>query len=585
MSEAMTEVRPMHEADGEMARLAVEQITRDPQANPRRYFGPEQADLERSIAAEGVVQAIVVRPDPEADGRYILIAGERRWRAAQAVGLTEIPALIRHVDAGKAYALSVIENIQRSDMSPIEEANAAREVIELAGGDQAEAQRQLGWSPNKMRSRLQLLHCADEVQAALTERKIKLGHAELLAGLPVETQRGTLKNIIDTAMPVSELAARVSSFSLEISQAIFDTADCRHCPHNSSEQGQLFDTAIGEGRCTNRACFFQKTDEAIEAKREALKAEHNCVMLDRERRPTSYTPLVVRGQGGVGPEQAAACKGCAHYGALMITEPGREGQVTTGLCFDLKCNTQKAGAFEALFSDTQEIKASAETQSASSAPRPTPATATKPKASASANAQPKRVREGASKAVLEATGKLCSEDRRVALAVSTAQLVTRAGADALSAARAACPDLPDAALSPTSTVAQALPGLLDCSEETLLRIQQLLAQGYFEHAPSHAGSDEERSALSVIRETGLQMDQYFSLTKDYLKRRTKSGLEALFRDAGFDKAFDSDKGKGAFDKLMKQKVDEIIDTAMSAGFSFKGYVPEEIRALLPKRKV
>lgn len=117
--------------------------------NPRVYFSDgEMQELIASIKSEGVLQPIVVRLQPD-NKTYWVVAGERRYRAAVAAGLPEIPAVVRHLDDKQARLTATIENTQRADMSPGEEAIAARNVLSDCDGDRAEALRLLGWSARK----------------------------------------------------------------------------------------------------------------------------------------------------------------------------------------------------------------------------------------------------------------------------------------------------------------------------------------------------------------------------------------------------------------------------------------------------
>ena len=125
-------------------------------------------------------RSILVRPRDA--GRYEIVAGERRWRAARKVfgDEYEIPALVRDLDDGEADEAALIENIQRADMSPTEEAEAAAKILGRCQGDRDEASRRLGWSRTTLDKRLALMNCSERVRRALSERRIQLGNAELL---------------------------------------------------------------------------------------------------------------------------------------------------------------------------------------------------------------------------------------------------------------------------------------------------------------------------------------------------------------------------------------------------------------------
>uniref|UniRef100_UPI00387EB2DE ParB/RepB/Spo0J family partition protein n=1 Tax=Escherichia coli TaxID=562 RepID=UPI00387EB2DE len=119
--------KPRLAADG---KVPIEFVTPNPR-NPRRHFGEaELTDLSQSIREHGVVQPVVVRPSPTQQGRYEIIAGERRWRAAQRAGLIELPVIVRDVNDRTALELAIIENVQRADLNPVEEALGYQQLID-----------------------------------------------------------------------------------------------------------------------------------------------------------------------------------------------------------------------------------------------------------------------------------------------------------------------------------------------------------------------------------------------------------------------------------------------------------------------
>jgi ParB family chromosome partitioning protein len=177
----------------ELARLPVDLLERG-KYQPRLDMREESlAELADSIRAQGVVQPIVVRPlgtaAAGASQRYEIIAGERRWRAAQMAGLAEVPAVIRHVPDEAAVAMSLIENIQRENLNPLEEARALDRLItefELTHQEAAEA---VGRSRAAVSNLLRLLDLPDEVKALVEQRSLEMGHARALLGLPARRQQ------------------------------------------------------------------------------------------------------------------------------------------------------------------------------------------------------------------------------------------------------------------------------------------------------------------------------------------------------------------------------------------------------------
>jgi ParB family chromosome partitioning protein len=176
------------DADGELRTLVVHAI-QPGKYQPRHAMDPERLDeLAASIKAQGVIQPVVVREI--AKDRYELIAGERRWRAAQKAGLTEIPALVKVVPDQAVVAMALIENIQRENLSPLEEAQALSRLIQEFHLTHQETAEAVGRSRAAVSNLLRLLELPAEIKRLLDERKLDMGHARALAALPED--RATL---------------------------------------------------------------------------------------------------------------------------------------------------------------------------------------------------------------------------------------------------------------------------------------------------------------------------------------------------------------------------------------------------------
>ena len=177
----------------QLAKLPLDLLQRG-RYQPRTDMRPETlAELANSIKAQGVVQPIVVRalgaPDGGESQRYEIIAGERRWRAAQIAGLTEIPAVIRHIPDNAAIAIALIENIQRENLNPLEEARALTRLITDFGLTHQETADAVGRSRAAVSNLLRLLELAPEVCELLEKRTIEMGHARALLSLTQRRQQ------------------------------------------------------------------------------------------------------------------------------------------------------------------------------------------------------------------------------------------------------------------------------------------------------------------------------------------------------------------------------------------------------------
>jgi len=169
-------------ADGELRTLEIQAI-QPGRYQPRHAMDPERLDeLAASIKAQGVIQPVVVREISK--GRFELIAGERRWRAAQKAGLSEIPALVKVVADQAVVAMALIENIQRENLSPLEEAQALSRLIDEFHLTQQETADAVGRSRPAVSNLLRLLDLPAEIKRLLDERKLDMGHARALATLP-----------------------------------------------------------------------------------------------------------------------------------------------------------------------------------------------------------------------------------------------------------------------------------------------------------------------------------------------------------------------------------------------------------------
>lgn len=312
--------------------------------NPREYFDPaELAELEEGIrAVGGVIQPIVVRPVPDSD-LFAIVVGERRWRAAKNVlgDDYDMPVVIKDVSLAAAEAMAVIENHHRAAMSAPEEARAAQRQLLRNHGDKVETAAGMGWTPEVLERRLALLACTPAVLKALIHRQIQLGHAELLCGVPPDMQDRVLAGLLTHKVPVAILKSQLGQYARRLADAIFDTAQCASCPHNSSLQAGLFAESIGEGHCQHPTHFDELTQQAVEAKASALCVEYPVVHV--VRLGDGFTPLRVSADGelGVGATQYVACQGCKSFGCAVSAMPGTYGAITPSLCFDAACNSQK----------------------------------------------------------------------------------------------------------------------------------------------------------------------------------------------------------------------------------------------------
>ena len=187
-------------ADG-LAEIDIDRIQRG-RYQPRQVFEPEALqELADSIRAQGVVQPIVVRPE---GNHFELVAGERRWRAAQLAGLQKIPAVVRELDARSTAAIALIENIQREDLNPLEEAQAFMRLIEEFDLTHQQVADSVGRSRASVSNLLRLLDLAEPVKQQVNEGLLDMGHARALLALIRHDQIEVAKLVINRGLSVRE---------------------------------------------------------------------------------------------------------------------------------------------------------------------------------------------------------------------------------------------------------------------------------------------------------------------------------------------------------------------------------------------
>jgi ParB family chromosome partitioning protein len=184
------------------ADLAVDLIDPSP-VQPRSHFDDRSLnELAMSIRENGIVQPVLVRPN---GSRYELVAGERRWRAAQVAGLERIPAIVREIPNDKVLELALIENIQREDLNPIEEARAYQNLIERVGLTQESLALRVGRDRSYITNHIRLLRLPEDLQQLVQEGKLSGGHARTLLGAnDVAVQRRVARKIIEKGWSVRE---------------------------------------------------------------------------------------------------------------------------------------------------------------------------------------------------------------------------------------------------------------------------------------------------------------------------------------------------------------------------------------------
>ena len=178
---------------------------------PRKNFNKENLEeLSNSIKERGIIQPIVVRPLENDKSKFEIIAGERRWIAAQNAGLNEVPITVLNIDNLKSLEFAIVENVQRSNLNPIEEANGYQRLVDEFSYDQEKISKFIGKSRSHIANCLRLLNLPTEVKSFLENDKLTLGHAKILVGLP--NAQFLAKKIVDKKLSVRQAENLVRVF-------------------------------------------------------------------------------------------------------------------------------------------------------------------------------------------------------------------------------------------------------------------------------------------------------------------------------------------------------------------------------------
>jgi ParB family chromosome partitioning protein len=231
--------------------LRLDQIVPNPKQPRREFSESELQELQLSLQTSGLLQPIAVRP--RGDGRFELIAGERRFRAASRLGWTTIPAVIRDVSDEQLLSLALVENLQREDLNPIEEAQGYRQLINEFGLAHQQVAQAVGKDRSTVTNALRLLSLPDDVQLLVRDGSLTLGHARALLGVPPGTS-------------LSELARKVVAQRLSVREVERLVQEAKPTvKRNRDAENQLTVSEVPEvRRLTDRLRRFLQTDVAVQ---------------------------------------------------------------------------------------------------------------------------------------------------------------------------------------------------------------------------------------------------------------------------------------------------------------------------------
>ncbi|KOF09718.1 chromosome partitioning protein ParB [Planococcus glaciei] len=208
-AEQAVEVKPANKAAEEVVKLPIAKISAN-KFQPRTVFDEEKIEeLARTIEIHGVIQPIVVRASDQ-EGEYEIIAGERRFRAMSSLGWEEVPAIIRQLSDKETASIALIENLQREELTSIEEANAYQNLLEIQGITQEALAQRLGKGQSTVANKLRLLKLPEEIQTALLNRIITERHARVLLKIKdADKQKKMFDETVEQSLNVKQLEMRV----------------------------------------------------------------------------------------------------------------------------------------------------------------------------------------------------------------------------------------------------------------------------------------------------------------------------------------------------------------------------------------
>ncbi|MEH6454737.1 MAG: PRTRC system ParB family protein [Cocleimonas sp.] len=543
-----------------------------PFGNTRRSRNETKySELKQSILLRGVIQPILVRP---AADRFEVVAGYGRLKGSRELGLTEIPVLIKPLSDAEALEYQLEENLNREDLTIIDECKAVQKLSAFYNGDRQAIADRLAWNIKKVNERIEILKCCDEVLDCVLEGTITVGHALLLAPFSTKLQQGTLKKIVAEKWTVTYLRQRASKGQQYLNLAKFDTTECNTCPHNSAAQSGLFGIDEHKAACSNINCFKDKTGEWLEVRKAELADRYGTVLLIQQINDTDRNTVDAI---TVGEEQfSIGCQACEKRVVLIDDRLGRalgstyDNQCVDQICFN-KCvsalSTVETAADNTIATldapindidvETDEVKVNSKAKAATDKPV--------------SCIVPKKVIE-TNKAILrETSASLLMPQEHFQLAMSYAALKR------LCTSYKAVNKSLDTPSHFEATIQAALRVSIDDLKAEILNVTQHLATKQNDQTISM--TDIMITNLGFADDARNVAIAKWIPTKSILSEYTIGSLSALCVKAGFDKAMDNKKA-GSFTKATNSGKGKFIDTILSTQFDWSNFAPAEYIALI-----
>lgn len=319
--------------------------------NYRKKSGSKESmeELTASIKTKGILQPLLVRPIDEGN-KYQIIAGKRRFEAAQLAGLKDVPVIIKNVDDVDALEISVIENTQREDPDLMDEAEGFKRLIKLGKHTAETLSGKIGKSIKYVAIRLKLAdlpgNIQKEIQKKMQAGKIGIGHALLITRLKNKSDMMEFLEGIDD-QSVSDAEYNIRHFSTRMETAVFDVKQCKDCPSRTKNQTQLFPEIKDTDECMDRSCFKGKVFEHYRIYYKQLEAQGFKVIRDEKElnKLSNKNTLQIESEGWKKPKKyGTMCKKCKEHHAFFffITKDnyGDKTEIHGEICLNKKCYNQ-----------------------------------------------------------------------------------------------------------------------------------------------------------------------------------------------------------------------------------------------------
>ena len=253
--------------------------------NPRKHFDEtKMKELVLSVKEKGVIEPIIVRPKADKIHKYEIVCGERRYRACLEVKLKDIPALVKDLDDTQALEFQVIENLQREDLDPMDEAIGFKMMLERCKYPQADLATKIGKSQAYIANRMRLLELGKDIQETISSGDVTPGHGMVLLRLNDPKDQHTLfQVIIREKLSIRAAENKLEDFGRALANTPFDRKDCEACKFNGNKQQDFFDKETNlKGRCLDLGCFTKKMDSFVKSRITELKKSGTRVISEKQ---------------------------------------------------------------------------------------------------------------------------------------------------------------------------------------------------------------------------------------------------------------------------------------------------------------